>query len=270
MKGEASGVLRVGAVPFLNTRPLIRYLDETQPPSLELSLEVPSRLTRMMRQSLLDVALLPSIEYLRAGDYRIIPGISISADGLVESVRIFSKVPVEEIRSLALDESSRTSVALAKILLKRKLGSLPQLTGCRPDADLNKIDADAMLLIGDAAMTFSLRETVFVFDLGEEWKRLTGLPFVYAMWVTRSGIDGSGLQSKLLKARDEGLARLHEIAVDASDDLGLSVEVCLSYLRDIMRYELGERDVEALRLFQELAAEDGLCRGDMDIAFDCR
>jgi len=270
MKHEASGVLRVGAVPFLNARPLVRYLDTTMTPALELRLEVPSRLAQMMQQSLLDVAMLPSIEYLRAGNYRIIPGISISADGLVQSVRIFSKRAIEEIRSLALDESSRTSVALAKILLKRKLGSLPHLTTCTPDARLGTVDADAMLLIGDAAMALPPDEPAAIFDLGEEWKKLTGLPFVYAMWVTRGDADTRGLQPKLLRARDQGVARLHEIAVEASSDLGLSLDVCLSYLRNIMRYELGEREIEALKTFQKFAAEDGLCPGTVEIAVDSR
>ncbi|UCD56156.1 MAG: hypothetical protein JSV16_09965, partial [Candidatus Hydrogenedentota bacterium] len=148
MKTEARGVLRVGAVPFLNARPLVRYLDPSEPPPVRLMLEAPNRITEMMEHAELDVSLLPSIEYFRAKGYGIIPGVSISAEGTVESVRIFSKVPIEEICSLALDESSRTSVALAKILLKRKLGSLPRLTGCTPDSALSNTGTDAMLLIG--------------------------------------------------------------------------------------------------------------------------
>jgi chorismate dehydratase len=242
MMGEAAGALRLGAVPFLNGRPLVRYLDPTQPPPVELRLDVPSRLAQMMEQARLDAALLPSVEYFRNKSYRIVPGVSISADGMVESVRIFSKTPVEEIRSLALDESSRTSVALAKILLKRRLGSLPSLTSCASDDALSDVDADAMLLIGDAAMTFRSKSPTFALDLGEEWKRLTGLPFVYAMWVARRDVDTSDL----------------------------SEETCLNYLRNIMRYELGKREVEALRLFQKLAAEDGLCPGGVPIAVDDR
>lgn len=270
MTGEATGALRLGAVPFLNGRPLVRYLDPAEPPPVKLTHEVPSLLTQMMEQARLDAALLPSIEYFRHIDYRIVPGVSISADGMVESVRIFSKKPIEKIRSLALDESSRTSVALAKILLKRKLGALPSLTTCAADAVLSDIDADAMLLIGDPAMTFRSEVPTFVFDLGEEWKKLTGLPFVYAMWVARADVDVDALQPKLLKARDEGLTRVREIAAEAAGDTGLSEETCLNYLQHIMRYELGEREVEALRTFRKLAAEDGLCPGDVRIAVDDR
>ncbi len=270
MMGGATGALRLGAVPFLNGRPLVRYLDPAEPPTTELTHEVPSLLTQMMEQARLDAALLPSIEYFRNNGYRIVPGISISADGMVESVRIFSKKSVRDIRSLALDESSRTSVALSKILLKRKLGSLPSLTRCAPDAALSDIDADAMLLIGDPAMTFRSESPTFVFDLGEEWKKLTGLPFVYAMWVARGDVDVRALRPKLSKARDEGLARVREIAAEAAKDTGLSEETCLNYLKNIMRYELGEREAEALRTFQKLAAEDGLCPGDVRIAVDDR
>ncbi|MBI5116940.1 menaquinone biosynthesis protein, partial [Candidatus Poribacteria bacterium] len=206
----------------------------------------------------------------RAGDYRIVPGMSISADGPVESVRIFSKTPIEKARSVALDRSSRTSVTLAKILLKRKLGALPEFTSCSPEADLSSITSDAILLIGDPAMTFRSGRDAFVFDLGEEWKTLTGLPFVYAMWVARAGVELKGLQSKLARARDEGLARLDEIVAEAGEELGLSLDTCAHYLKDIMKYNLGEREIEALRLFQEFAAQDGLCPGGVKIAVDYR
>lgn len=260
----------MGGVPFLNAKPLIRYLNLIDPPRIELKLDVPSRLSQMMEQGQLDATTLPSIEYFRARDYSIVPDMSISADGAVESVRIFSKAPIEKVRSVALDRSSRTSVALARILLKRKLGALPKFTDCSPEASLDDIDSDGILLIGDPAMTFRSGGDVFVFDLGEEWKKLTGLPFVYAMWVARPGVDLKGLQSKLARARDEGLERLDEIAAEASEEIGLSLDTCTHYLKDIMKYNLGEREIQALRLFQEFAAQDGLCPGDVKIAVDYR
>ncbi|RJP69129.1 MAG: hypothetical protein C4532_11185 [Candidatus Abyssobacteria bacterium SURF_17] len=268
MMSETRGALRVGSVPYLNARPLVRHLNPAQPPVMELRFEVPSRLTTLMEGGRLDVALLPSIEYFRSKGYRILPGISLSADGPVQSVCIFSKVPIERIRCLALDDSSRTSVALAKILLKRKLGSLPRLAVCSPDCRLRNIEADAALLIGDAAMRFYSQNAPFIMDLGEEWKKLTGLPFVYAMWVVRPGIDTRELEPKLLQARDEGVARIPGIAVEASRELGLSEEVCLNYLTNIMKYGLEERELEALRIFQGLAAQDGLCQGDAPLAVD--
>lgn len=265
MRRDTQSMLRVGAVPFLNARPLVHGLDAANSPPIELRLEVPSVLSEMTRQNLLDVALMPSIEYFRADNYRILADISISADGPVESVMIFSEVPIERIRSLALDETSRTSATLAKILLKRKLESVPTFTQCSPRAALRAINADAMMLIGDAAMAFHTTSPPYILDMGEEWKKQTGLPFVYAMWVARHDVEMNDLHSRLLKARDDGISNLEKIAADASRELGLDGGTCLNYLKNIMRYELGSREIEALRLFQKLAAEDGLCRGDVEI-----
>jgi chorismate dehydratase len=221
----------------------------------------------MMANGLLDAALLPSIEYFRAGDYRIIPGISICAEGTVESVCIFSKTPLDRIRVLALDESSRTSAALTRILLKRKLGALPELTCCSPDDDLDDIEADAMLLIGDSAMAFDQNSAEVTLDLGREWKELTGLPFVYAMWVARRDVDTRSFRPRLLAARERGVLHLREISNEAAADTGLDAAQCLNYIENVMRYDLGEREIAALERFQQLAAEDGLCPGGVDIVF---
>lgn len=264
---RSAGVLRVGAVPFVNARPLVRYLDTSGPPEIELTLDIPTNLTEMMAGGLLDAALLPSIEYFRAGTYRILPGMSISAEGAVESVCIFSKTPIEDIQSLALDETSRTSAALSRILLKRRLGSLPKLTSCAPGAELTDIEADAMLLIGDSAMAFDPNGAEVTLDLGHEWKELTGLPFVYAMWVVTRDIEAGALLSGLLAARDRGLANLREISAEAAAETGLDAGQCLSYMENVMRYDLGAREIAALKRFQQLAAEDGLCRGGVEIVF---
>lgn len=268
MNSASATPLRVGAVQYLNSKPLANYIDLSSPPPVDLILDFPSRLTEMMDEGHLDVALLPSIEYFRRRDCKIIAGICISADGVVESVRIFSKKPIDEIQSLALDKSSRTSVALAKILLKRRLEALPDLTSCSPDDRLEEIESDAMLLIGDAAMKFMPDNQVFALDLGEEWKRLTSLPFVYAMWVAKADIDTEALRGKLLEAREKGLARIEDISSQAESELTIDKDVSINYLRDIIKYDLGHRELESLRLFQKYAAEDGLCLGDVDIVLD--
>jgi chorismate dehydratase len=135
---------------------------------------------------------------------------------------------------------------------------------------LDDIDADAMLLIGDAAMKFQTKGPLFMLDLGEEWKAQTGLPFVYAVWVVRADADVCGLAVKLARAREEGLRNRDQIAQQASHDIGLHLDVCLNYLHNVMQYDLGEREIEALELFQKLAAEDGLCPGGMRIEFEHR
>jgi chorismate dehydratase len=264
---NSPAAFHIGSVPFVNARPLIRYLDLTRSPKMDLTLEIPTRLTEMMSKGLLDAALLPSIEYFRSGDYEIIPEISISADGIVKSVCIFSKVPIENIGRLALDASSRTSVALTKILLKEMLGSLPKLTNCPPTAALGDLDADAMLLIGDSAMAFQREEATIVLDLGEQWKKLTGLPFVYAMWVVQKNAAVEQLKTQLIAARDSGMSKLPDIAAEAATDTGLDYGQCLDYLKNVMRYGLGRPEIEALKQFQHLAAKHGLCEGGVEIVF---
>lgn len=268
MTADSPAVLRVGSVSFLNARPLVRFLDLAGDPQIKLISDVPSCLARLMTEGLLDVALLPSIEFFRARDYRILSHTCISSDGPVESVRIFSKTPLDAMRSLALDVSSRTSAALAQILLKRKYGTLPALTTCTPDTDLWQIEEDAMLLIGDPAMKFTDHGTYNVLDLGEEWKRQTDLPFVYALWVARAGIGLADLEGRLVKARDTGLANIATISSEASVEIGLDETLCLNYLGKTIRYHLGRRELEGLSLFQQYAAEDGLCPGDAKIAID--
>ncbi|MFQ6044012.1 MAG: menaquinone biosynthetic enzyme MqnA/MqnD family protein, partial [Candidatus Poribacteria bacterium] len=173
--------IKIGAVPYLNAKPLI-YTLPGDDPNFQLSTAVPSQLADQLQSGHLDVALIPSIEYLRGKDYRIIPNISISSHGIVRSVKLFSKVPIEKLQRVALDTSSRTSRALLKILLAEKYGLYPEYTSYTHRTPIHNADADAVLLIGDAAMQQS-EENLYTLDLGEEWHSMTDMPFVYALWV---------------------------------------------------------------------------------------
>ncbi len=268
MAPDISPQLRLGSVPYLNARPLIRYLALGR--SLPIRLEVPSRLTRLLADCQIDVALLPSVEYLRAPDYSIPADICIASDGPVESVKVFSKKPVEEICSLALDTSSRTSAALVQILLNRKNGFLPVLSECDPGSSLWDMKEDALLLIGDPAMKFQSNRPIYTVDLGEEWKRQTGLPFVYALWIARRGCDLGDLRTHLMEAREKGLANLGRICSEASAETGLDERVCLNYLKNAIQFHFGPREMQGLALFQKLAAEQGLCPGGVEIAIHDR
>ena len=185
--------VKVGAVSYLNTKPLIYpLLDDPQFPgseAIELSLAVPSRLAAKLRDGALDVGLIPIIEYFRADSgYRIIRHISISSRGPVLSIQLLSRVPIPAIRRVALDTSSRSSRALVEIVLAEKYHLHPEFHSCSPTIDPQSADADAVLLIGDAALR-RLGTTDYALDLGAEWSSLTGLPFVYACWVARGGIE---------------------------------------------------------------------------------
>jgi chorismate dehydratase len=249
--------VRIGAVNYLNTKPLIHDL-EALAPQAELSLAVPSRLADQLAAGDLDVALIPVVEYFRARDYRHVPGISIASRGPVLSVTLFSKVPWADIRSVALDEGSRTSAALTQVLLRLRYGVRPDLKPLPLDADAESADADAVLLIGDRAMRACLPGFRYAFDLGDEWTAWTGLPFVYAVWAVRAGVDLRGVDAAMAEAKGRGLAAVGEIAAREAAALGLGAGYCRRYLTNIIHFDLGPRELAGLRHFYGLAVETGL------------
>lgn len=243
---------RVGAVSYLNTKPLIYRLTELAP-QIAMVLDLPSRLADGLAQGTLDVALIPSVEYFQDPGYRIVSDACIACRGPVMSVKLFSRVPIDEIRSLALDEGSRTSAVLIRILLKERFDLEPRLQPLPIGATVADVGSDAVLVIGDRAMHSPGGPFAAVWDLGEEWCRWAGLPFVFAMWVARAGFDASNLDAVLSAARDQGLANLEPIAASEAAPLGLSQPQCVSYLRDNLYFCLGEREREGLDLFRSLA-----------------
>ena len=249
--------LRVGAVNYLNSKPLIERLTEFAP-EIDLQLDLPSRLADRMAAGELDVGLIPVIEYFRGEGYTFIPGIAIASRGPVLSVTLFSRVPWPEIRSVALDEGSRTSSALAQILLRKRHGVTPDVRPLAIDARAEEVSADAVLLIGDRAMRACLPGFRHAYDLGEEWSRWTDLPMVYAVWAVRGGVELGPTEAAFHRAKEYGLARTGEIAEREAPALGLDAGYCRRYLDTLIRYDLGPREVAGMRKYQELAAELGL------------
>src|ERR1043166_6541540 len=197
--------IRIGAVSYLNTKPLIYDLEKLAPEA-ELILEPPSKLADHLAQELLEVALIPIIEYFRSGEYTIVPNIAIASRGPVLSVTLFSKVPWTEIRRVALDVGSRTSAALTQILLRNCYGVRPEVVPLPIDRAAEEADADAVLLIGDRAMRACLPGFRFAFDLGQEWHDWTALPFVYAAWAVRPGVDLGSVLDAFHEAKQIGRA----------------------------------------------------------------
>lgn len=248
---------RIGAVNYLNTRPLICDLAELAPEA-ELVLDVPSRLADRLRRGDLEVALIPAVEYFRAGAYAIVPGISIATRGPVLSVTLFSKVPWSEIRRVALDAGSRTSAALVQILLRERHGVAPDFTPLPLDGSAEEAEADAVLLIGDRAMRACLPGFPFAFDLGQEWYDWTGLPLVYAVWAARDGVDLGRVPWALAEAKRRGLARAGQIAFEEAPRLGLDAGFCRRYLSTILHFDLGPREQAGLQHYYVLACKLGL------------
>lgn len=258
--------IRVGAVNYLNTKPLICDLEELAP-NIELVLEVPSRLADMLAEGMLDVALIPVIEYFRAGRYTIVPDIAIASRGPVLSVTLFSKEPWAGIRRVALDEGSRTSAALAQILLRKRYGVQPEVVPLPLDRAAEEADADAVLLIGDRAMHACLPGFAHAYDLGQEWHDWTGLPFVYAVWAVRDGVELGPVERAFHEAKRRGLARVGPIAAREAPLLDLDAGFCRRYLQSLIHFDLGPREQAGLHHYYTLACELGLARRGVSLEF---
>ena len=261
--------LRVGAVSFLNTKPLIYpLLNEEIHTDITLSVDVPSRIAALLGKGGLDVGLIPIVEYFRANPletpYCILPDISIASHGCVRSIQLFSRVPIHEVRRIALDTNSRTSVALLKILLAEKYGISPMFTTCAPTVNprtalQNRQDPpfEAVLLIGDSALRH-LGSTEYSVDLGEAWHKLTGLPFVYACWVARQEVCLGDLPQVLLRSKTLGITQIPEIARVEALTLGLSEKLCRDYLQHHIKYDLDESAIAGIELFYKYAVKNTL------------
>lgn len=258
--------LRIGAVSYLNTRPLVQGLAE---PGRPVVYDLPSRLADRLASGNLDVALVPIVELFQGRGHVVVSDACIACRGPVRSVKLLFRTAPEAVRTIALDEGSRTSAVLSRVLLSRRFGVRPTLRSLRIGSRIESDDSDAVLVIGDRALGPPRGRFVEVWDLGEQWVSWTGLPFVFAVWAARGsvvagadsnggGLPLSGLKALLEEARDRGLARLESIASEEAAPHGLSTDDCLSYLRDNLHYSLSDRERESIRLFYSMAAEESL------------
>ncbi|MBQ15500.1 MAG: hypothetical protein CMJ65_00100 [Planctomycetaceae bacterium] len=269
---DPAGV-RIGAVNYLNSKPLIEGLTAelaTVAPQAELFLDYPSRLADDLSRGHLDVALIPSVECLRDPGYEIVTDACVAAHGPVLSVKLYSRVPVEDIGSLALDEGSRTSATLARLLLSERFGVRPELDLLPLGRSIATSNADAVLLIGDRAMHPVEADFVETWDLGEVWSDWTGLPFVFALWATRRGTPLGRVEEALTTARDRGLTRLSEIGAREAGALGIAPSTAVNYLTRNLHFRLGPSERQGLALFRRLSIAQGLIAGEIEMAFrDC-
>lgn len=259
-------LLRVGAVNYLNSRPLIEGFDRNARRlargfQARLTRDLPSRLADSLTAGRLDVALAPVFEAFTMPDCRIVSDACVAAEGPVGSVKLYFRVPPAEVRTLALDEGSRTSASLAQVLLWRRHGVRPQTVPLPIGQGDHEADADAVLLIGDRAMFPPQDRYVAVWDLAEEWRRDRGGPFVFAVWIARNEVATTEVARLLEACRDDGLTRLGEIAADEGPSLGLTPEHAESYLRENLRFTLGSRELRALDEFRTLCRQAGLLPG---------
>lgn len=246
--------VRVSAVSFVNARPLVYGLEQ-QPSLFSVEYDLPSTCAGRLHAGEVDLGLIPAIEYL-AGDYRLVPGMAIGSDGPILSVAVFTGVPITRVRRMAVDTSSRTSVTLARVLCAKYWSIDPAFVPVRPVLGEMLAQADAALVIGDPALEIDpAAQGVEKLDLGDAWRALTGLPFVYAAWAGRPGALEARHVQALGVARDRGLAALDEIArAYAPDDDGRAGAI-RAYLRHNLRYTFGDRERAGLERFFALASE---------------
>jgi chorismate dehydratase len=250
--------LRIGAVSYLNARPLTWALDRA-PNRWQVRYDVPSVCARLLQDGEVDLGLVPSIEFLQSADYRFVPGVGVTSRGAVASVALYTKRPIEKIRHIALDTSSRTSVALIQVLCTHHFRVQPRFVPHGPDLAVMTRDFDAGLLIGDPAfdadhVALGLQKI----DLGYEWTAMTGLPFVYAAWTGRPGAANADDVRALQQAQAEGLGALDVIAAEyARGDSAKTAKASL-YLRDNVKYGLGADEAAGLQRFLDYAADLGL------------
>ncbi len=257
-KLSGASMLQIGAVSYLNTKPLIAGLSQRLGERGRLTVDLPSRLASRLAAGDLDVALIPSVEFFRGAGYRRVSDAVIACRGPVWSVRLLSRVPVPKIRRLALDEGSRTSAALVTLLLWEMYGLHPEPVPFPLSRSPESVDADAVLMIGDRAMHPERGVYQEIWDLGDRWCRWTELPFVFAMWVARPGVDTEGLAEILEASRDEGLATREQIASAEAGRHGLTKEDVHRYFAENLHFRMGPGERRGLETFRERLQSLGL------------
>ncbi len=273
MSAPEARVIRLGAVGFLNARPLVFGLDRS--PRFALRYDIPSECARLLHAGSVDVGLIPSIEYLQSDDYRIVPDVAIVSRGEVASVALFTTRPMRDVRSIAMDTSSRTSVALVKVLCAKLFGIQPVIKSLDPDLDAMLARADAALIIGDSALLMDLNQPpasshqppIEKIDLGAAWTGMTGLPFVWAFWVGRAGALTPADVRALQEARDAGVRAPEAISRAFFRDAPEHQETGARYLRDNLKYYLRDEERAGVELFYRYACEVGAAPAVRDLRF---
>jgi chorismate dehydratase len=267
--------LRISAISYLNTAPLMWDFEHGDAArDFQIEYTVPSACAAALAANQADIGIIPAFAYAEIPDLVILPNIAIASKDRVRSILLVSKNPIEEVRTVATDSSSRTSVALLQVLFAKFLGGGRQLTPHAPALDAMLRQHDAALLIGDAALQVPSNSGYHIHDLAHEWRKRTGKPFVFAFWAVR--LDALNRQSRGLdlvevfqRSRDHGL-QPENIATTANEwsaKLGLSAENIRQYLTDNIHYYLDRDNHAGLQLFLQYAQELDLIREIPELRF---
>ncbi len=265
--------LRISAISYLNTAPLMWDFEHGEAGrDFDISYTLPSACARAL-QATTDIGIIPAAAYVQVPNLMVLPGVAIASRRPVRSILLISRVPVDQIRTVALDTSSMTSVALSKILFAKWLGGGRTFTSMQPNVEKMLSSHDAALLIGDPALQID-RSRYLALDLAEEWIRYTGKPFVFAFWAVRQDAlqeapPSQDLAAIFQQSRDHGLepANLDQIAREWAPRLRLTQSDVRSYLTENIYYHLDAPCLEGLQLFYRYAAEIGALPAAPEIDF---
>ena len=266
--------LRISAISYLNTAPLMWDFEHgAQGAAFDISYTIPSQCAASLRDGAADIGIIPAAAYATIPDLVILPGVAIASRQPVRSILLVSKVPLEEIRSVALDTSSMTSVALTRVLFAKWWGPARTFSAMTPHIEQMLDKHDAGLLIGDPALQID-RSRYFTYDLAEEWIRLTGKPFVFAFWAIRRAAlkdapTSLDLATIFQESRDRGLlpANVAQIAEEWGPRLHLREDDITSYLTRNIYYHLDPPCLEGLQLFYQYARECGVLPAAPSVSF---
>ena len=266
--------LRISAISYLNTAPLMWDFEHGEAGrEFDISYTLPSACARSLAEGAADIGIIPAAAYAEIPSLQILPEIAIASRREVRSILLVSKVPLEKVRTVALDTSSMTSVALTKILFEKWLGGGRTFTSMAPDLDRMLAAHDAGLLIGDPALKID-RKRYHTLDLAEEWIRHTGKPFVFAFWAVRrdalrEAAPALDLPAVFQNSRDHGLepSSINKIAHEWAPRLDISEADVRSYLTQNIHYHLDAGCLEGLRLFYRYAAEIGALPAAPELQF---
>ncbi len=261
-----TSVPRISASAYSNTAPLVwSFLYGSHHGKVEMILDnAPARSAELLSQNRVDAALTPVIMYQMLEGVRLIPNVCVGAREEVRSVRLVTRgMPLEDVRSVSLDTSSKTSVCLSKIIFREFLGFDPVWRDAAPELDNMLDESDCALLIGDPALAVSTSTEYTSFDMVELWRKHTGFGFVFAMWMTR--LDKSPID--FAAVRDEGLRHIDEIAANYAGDIALTIDDLKTYLAQNISYSIDASMQKGLELYFELAAKNKLIEKNTPLNF---
>lgn len=250
-------MIKLGAVPFLNVRPLVYALEEGLVKNdFEIVYENPSSLSTLLLEKKVDLGLIPVAELLKRYTYRIVPNLSISSRGEVASVVLLSKKSIREIKTVALDSRSQSSSSLLRIILEIFNNVNPEYVQRSPDGSfLDGVDAGMYIGNDGLRIRHSPPSGYKVVDLGQVWTKETGLPFVYAVYAVREEVDlGKNLEA-LEIAKSIGLKHINKIAKTYSETVNLSEDICYKYLTEKIHYDLGDEEIAGIETFRNLLSK---------------